>query len=127
MSDLPKIPAAQYLRMSTEHQQYSMDNQAEAIRRYAEDHGFVVVKTYADPGKSGLMLKHRTGLNQLLQDVVGGTRDYRAISSTTSAGGGASKTQTKQHIMSFYVNVPAFTCTTAQSRSPMTTRSRVRF
>ena len=79
MSDLPKIPAAQYLGMSTEHQQYSMDNQAEAIRRYAEGHGFAVVKIYADPGKSGLMLKQRTGLNQLLQDVVGGTRDYMEI------------------------------------------------
>lgn len=26
-----KIPAAQYLRMSTDHQQYSLDNQADAI------------------------------------------------------------------------------------------------
>ncbi len=73
------VPAAQYLRMSTEHQQYSLDNQAEAIQRYAEANGFVVVKTYADAGKSGLMLKRRTGLTQLLQDVVSGGQDYRAI------------------------------------------------
>ena len=33
-TDLP-IPAAQYLRMSTEHQQYSLVNQAAAIERYA--------------------------------------------------------------------------------------------
>ena len=34
------IPAAEYVRMSTEHQQYSTDNQAEAIRRYAESRGY---------------------------------------------------------------------------------------
>ena len=30
------VPAAQYLRMSTDHQQYSLDNQADAISHYAE-------------------------------------------------------------------------------------------
>ena len=34
------VPAAQYLRMSTEHQQYSLENQSTAIRRC---HGFKVV------------------------------------------------------------------------------------
>lgn len=34
------IPAAQYLRMSTHQQQYSLDNQADATARYAVDHGF---------------------------------------------------------------------------------------
>jgi len=60
------LPAAQYLRMSTEHQQYSLENQSDAIRRYAADHGFAVVKTYVDAGKSGLRLKNRSGLSQLL-------------------------------------------------------------
>ncbi len=31
------LPAAQYLRMSTEHQQYSLQNQAAAIQRYAHE------------------------------------------------------------------------------------------
>jgi DNA invertase Pin-like site-specific DNA recombinase len=73
------IPVAQYLRMSTEHQQYSPDNQSMAIRRYAEGHGFVVVRTYSDPAKSGLSLKNRRGLRDLLQDVAGGNTDYEAI------------------------------------------------
>ena len=38
-------PAAEYLRMSTEHQQYSLENQAAAIRKYADAHGFEVVRT----------------------------------------------------------------------------------
>ena len=72
------IPAAQYLRMSTEHQQYSLENQSAAIQKYAESRGFEVVQTYSDAAKSGLVLRRRTGLRQLLQDVVG-TPAYRAI------------------------------------------------
>jgi len=73
------VPAAQYLRMSTEHQQYSLDNQSAAIQKYAECHGFTVVRTYSDPAKSGLSLKDRRGLCDLLQDVTGGNTDYKAI------------------------------------------------
>src|SRR5256885_14070694 len=72
-------PVAQYLRMSTEHQQYSPENQSASIRRYAEAHGFAVVRTYSDPAKSGLSLKNRRGLRDLLQDVTGGNTDYKAI------------------------------------------------
>ena len=74
-----RIPAAQYLRMSTEHQQYSLENQSAAIQKYAESHGFEIVQTYSDAAKSGVALKRRTGLRQLLQDVVAGTASYRAI------------------------------------------------
>lgn len=73
------IPAAQYLRMSTEHQQYSFENQTAAIRQYAENHGLEIVQTYHDAAKSGITLRRRTGLQQLLVDVVGETRLYRAI------------------------------------------------
>jgi len=73
------IPAAQYLRMSTEHQQYSLENQSLAIQKYAESHSFEVVRAYSDTAKSGLVLRRRTGLQQLLQDVVSGAASYRAI------------------------------------------------
>lgn len=73
------VPAAQYLRMSTEHQQYSLENQSAAIQTYAESHGFEVVRTYSDAAKSGLVLRHRMGLRQLLQDVVSGSPAYRVI------------------------------------------------
>jgi len=49
-----QIRAAQYVRMSTEHQQYSTENQADVIREWAAKHGDKVVRTYADDGKSGL-------------------------------------------------------------------------
>ena len=79
MSSGPRLPAAQYLRMSTEHQQYSIDNQADEIRRYAEAQGFEIIKTYIDEAKSGLVLKRRLGLAKLLSDVVGGPQPYKAI------------------------------------------------
>ena len=77
-ANLP-IPAAQYLRMSTEHQQYSLENQSTAIQKYAESHGLVVIHTYSDAAKSGVDLRRRLGLRQLLQDVVGGTAHYKAV------------------------------------------------
>jgi hypothetical protein len=45
--------------MSTEHQQYSTKNQADAIRLYAESRGIEIVRTYADEGRSGLRIDGR--------------------------------------------------------------------
>ena len=73
------ISAAQYLRMSTEHQQYSTANQECRIQEYAESHGFTVTRTYADSAKSGLWLKGRPGLRDLLRDVTQGGMEYKAI------------------------------------------------
>lgn len=72
-------PAAQYLRMSTEHQQYSLSNQSAAIQRYATLHDFQVVHTYSDAAKSGLHYRNRLGLQKLLKDVVAGQREYTTI------------------------------------------------
>src|SRR5258708_7083822 len=73
------IPAAQYIRMSTEHQRYSLENQQAAIAAYALDHGFKVDRTYADPGRSGLTLKGRQGLQHLLCDTLQPRPDFSAI------------------------------------------------
>ncbi|MEH2565222.1 recombinase family protein [Bradyrhizobium sp. AZCC 2289] len=73
------IRAAEYVRMSTDHQQYSTENQANAIRRYAQERGFEVVRTYADEGKSGLQIEGRMELNRLVEDVESGRADFSAI------------------------------------------------
>ncbi|MGA8429311.1 MAG: recombinase family protein [Candidatus Sulfotelmatobacter sp.] len=73
------VPAAQYVRMSTEHQQYSLENQSAAIDEYANAHGFSVVRTYHDSARTAVVLKRRLGLRQLLQDVVSGSTTYKAI------------------------------------------------
>ena len=56
--------AAQYVRMSTEHQQYSTHNQSDKIREYAEKRGIQIVRTYADDGKSGLSIGGRAALQK---------------------------------------------------------------
>jgi DNA invertase Pin-like site-specific DNA recombinase len=65
--------------MSTEHQQYSTENQAAVIRRYAEAHAMEITKTYSDDGKSGLSVTGRGALKQMIQDVENGTAGYEAI------------------------------------------------
>src|SRR5882724_5251841 len=71
--------AAEYVRMSTEHQQYSTENQSDIIRQYAERRGMTIVRTYADAGKSGLRIEGRDALKQLIQDVEVGNADFSAI------------------------------------------------
>ena len=63
------VRAAQYVRMSTEHQKYSTENQSEAMQEYAARRGIEIVRTYADAGKSGLSLEGRDALKQLIEDV----------------------------------------------------------
>jgi DNA invertase Pin-like site-specific DNA recombinase len=45
--DQKKFRAAQYVRMSTERQQYSIENQAATIAAYAHAHDFTIVRTSA--------------------------------------------------------------------------------
>jgi len=73
------IPAAQYIRMSTEHQQYSTENQAKVIAQYAEQRGYEVVASYEDGGKSGLTFGGRQSLQQLIQDVQDGQAAFKNI------------------------------------------------
>jgi DNA invertase Pin-like site-specific DNA recombinase len=79
MSDTNPTLVAQYLRMSTERQEYSLHNQSQAIAKYAEEHGFVVGHTYSDPAISGVLLRRRKGLRKLIEDVVKGHAHYKAI------------------------------------------------
>jgi DNA invertase Pin-like site-specific DNA recombinase len=71
--------AAEYVRMSTEHQRYSTENQADAIRQYAARRSLEIVRTYADQGKSGLRLEGRDALKKLIADVQAGNTDFTTI------------------------------------------------
>jgi len=71
--------AAQYVRMSTEHQQYSPENQLEIIRQYAADHNMEIVQDYSDRGRSGLNIAGRDGLNQLMADVEAKRTNFTSL------------------------------------------------
>lgn len=74
-----RVRAAQYVRMSTDHQRYSTENQSETIEKYAREHGLNIVRTYADEGKSGLRIDGRDALKRLIDDVQAGGADFAVI------------------------------------------------
>lgn len=79
MSDNPIRRAAQYVRMSTEHQQYSTENQSDVIRDFAAKRGMVIVRTFSDSGKSGLSIDGRDALAELIETVQSGRADFNVI------------------------------------------------
>ena len=78
-TEQPAFRAAQYVRMSTEHQQYSTHNQADKIKEYAERRNIEIVRTYADEGKSGLSIGGRASLQRLINDVETDNTDFNLI------------------------------------------------
>jgi DNA invertase Pin-like site-specific DNA recombinase len=72
-------PVAAYVRMSTDHQQYSTQNQADAISAYAKQRSLEVVRTFADDGKSGLRIDGRAALKELIQTVESGHANFKLI------------------------------------------------
>ncbi|WP_333835336.1 recombinase family protein, partial [Rubrimonas sp.] len=73
------IPAVAYVRMSTDHQKYSTENQLDVIRRYAAARGLNIVKVFEDSGRSGLRLDGREALQALMAEVGSGHAAFRAI------------------------------------------------
>lgn len=76
---MPPIRVAEYVRMSSEHQQYSTLNQSAAIKVYAASHVMTVVTSYRDEGRSGLRLDGRLALQKLLADVRAGDCGFEAV------------------------------------------------
>ncbi|MGT2466421.1 recombinase family protein [Mesorhizobium atlanticum] len=73
------VRAAQYLRMSTDRQTYSIENQRDAIADYAELMGYDIVATYEDAGRSGLNIERRPALRRLLADVESGQAAFETV------------------------------------------------
>jgi DNA invertase Pin-like site-specific DNA recombinase len=70
MSNKQKRNAAEYLRMSSDLQDFSVSGQRETIRAFARAHGITVVASYEDLGRSGLTIEHRPEMRRLLRDVM---------------------------------------------------------
>lgn len=71
--------AAVYVRMSTEHQNYSTEHQRAHLYAFAADRGLKIVQEYEDNGKSGLDIKRRAGLQSLIRDVQSGTPAFATV------------------------------------------------
>jgi DNA invertase Pin-like site-specific DNA recombinase len=79
MNSSSLIPAASYVRNSTDHQKYSLENQQQTIETYAASNGFSVIRTYSDSARSGVLFRNRKALQQLISDVIQKTTPYKAI------------------------------------------------
>ena len=73
------LRAAQYVRMSTEQQRYSIAYQTAVNAAFALEQGYELVRTYTDAGISGLTFEKRPGLRALLADVVAGSQDFEVV------------------------------------------------
>lgn len=78
-ADVRGVPAAQYIRMSSDGQDLSPALQRNAISEYARDHGMRIVETYEDPGRSGLTIRSRPSMRRLIQDVASGKCPFAVI------------------------------------------------
>ena len=74
-----EIPAVAYVRMSTDHQKYSTENQLDVIRDYATARGLKILRVFEDSGRSGLRLDGREALQSLMAEVATGQADFKAI------------------------------------------------
>ena len=75
----PRRRAVAYVRMSTDLQQYSTDNQMAVIERYAAENDMEIVATYSDEARSGLRYDTRPGMQQMLADAQSADSGFDAI------------------------------------------------
>jgi DNA invertase Pin-like site-specific DNA recombinase len=73
------VPVAEYVRMSTDQQRYSIDRQSALIQIYAQAHRMRIVRSYADPGRTGLTIRDRPGLSRLIADVLAGAAPFTTV------------------------------------------------
>src|SRR3989454_6697118 len=72
-------PAVGYLRRSTNRQEQSIGDQRSAIERYAQEHGFGVLRFYTDDAVAGTTTNGRKAFLQLLKDAESDARDFRTV------------------------------------------------
>lgn len=71
------VPAVAYVRMSTDHQKYSTENQLDVIRNYATARGLTILRVFEDSGRSGLRLDGREALQKLMSEVISDQADFK--------------------------------------------------
>jgi DNA invertase Pin-like site-specific DNA recombinase len=63
------IPAVGYARCSTDRQDTSVEDQIKAVTRYAEQHGYNILRWYVDDGISGDDTEHRLKFQKMIHDA----------------------------------------------------------
>ncbi len=74
-----RLKGAIYIRMSTELQVESPENQERQLRAYAYSYNIEIVKQYADLGASGMTAEQREQFQALLEDVEFSRNNYSIV------------------------------------------------
>lgn len=74
-----RLKGAIYIRMSTEMQAESPENQEREIRAYAAQYGIEIVMVYADLGVSGMTAEKREQFQAMIEDVEQGRNAYNIV------------------------------------------------
>ena len=77
-TNLPPNNVAAYVRTAIT-DQHLTSKQMEVIREYAKRHGMQIVEEYSDVGKSGVNIRNREALEQMVRDVESGQINFSAI------------------------------------------------
>jgi DNA invertase Pin-like site-specific DNA recombinase len=67
------------LRRSTDRQEQSLEDQDAALRRYAADNGFRIVRFYTDDAISGTSADNRPAFQKMMAAASNGHRDFSAV------------------------------------------------
>ena len=73
------IPAIVYARASTDHQEYSVNDQLKSIKEWAKNRGYKIVKIYSDDGISGAYAAKRPGFLSMIEDVTAGLSGAKVL------------------------------------------------
>lgn len=71
--------AAEYIRCSTEQQEDSPEQQQRENRTYATAHGYEIIASYVDFGKSGTTFTQRPEFMRMLREVESGKAQFEAV------------------------------------------------
>ncbi|HEY9594378.1 MAG TPA: recombinase family protein [Spirochaetia bacterium] len=74
-----RFRAAAYVRMSTDHQELSIQIQLDEIQAYAKARKFEVVRVFSDEGRSGVSFKGRPALQEMIRVVQSEEADFETI------------------------------------------------
>ena len=72
----PPIPVVAYVRMAAVCQNNPTNKQMDVIQEYAKRNNMEIIKVYSDEGKSGLNIKGRDALLQMLADAQSGRAGF---------------------------------------------------
>ncbi len=108
-------------KLGAQSQDYSITNHLAAIESCAFLHHFEIVKTYSDPGRSGVDLARRPGLRALLDEVANAIAKFQVVLVYDVTRWGRFQDIDESAYYEFFASGQEYKSTIAQRPSPVMT------